>query len=74
MPTETTVAAYLTDMLTDAEVASRRAATFVEQLCAGDHRLDLLVEAPAELGAATDALLALAEDLRVLLDEVLKHG
>lgn len=74
MTTETTVADYLNGMLTDAEVASRRAVDFMERLCAGDNRLDLLVDAPAELGAATDTLVALAEDLRVLRDEAVKHG
>ncbi|MBF4194634.1 Cell division protein [Mycolicibacterium phlei] len=73
---------YINDLIAHCQAASKRAGDYMEKLCApkkrgllwGDRggKMDLLTQAPAEMGRATDALFLLERKLTLLRDAVLE--
>ena len=81
-PEGMSVLEYLNDMIADADQASSRAAKFLGTLCDKKTKLfgrksdkvELFSLAPEELGMATDALVRLSAQIKLLRDEALSSS
>jgi hypothetical protein len=81
-PEGMSVLEYLNDMIADADQASTRAAKFLGTLCdkktklfgRKSDKLELFSLAPEELGMATDALVRISAQIKLLRDEALSSS